>query len=175
MSLQLNFSDQLLLVDLSEYDEMSLLSHIKACHVIVDQLPSHFDIKKAQESDKDGFERMRSNSKCLRNVNDSTITEKPENIPIDVLASSSVSIELSPAAIDSVRCACLSSARTAAVQAVHRVQQGSVTDLLDLFFVEGRTSMWIGEWQSILRSFHFFGSPKMFHCFLHFEKEEGLF
>ena len=49
MSLQLNFSDQLVLIDLSGYDEASLLSHVKACHTIADQLPSHFDISLKDE------------------------------------------------------------------------------------------------------------------------------
>jgi hypothetical protein len=51
MSLQLNFSDQLVLIDLGEYDEAALLNHIKACHTIVDQLPSHFDIGRRDDDD----------------------------------------------------------------------------------------------------------------------------
>lgn len=145
MSLQLNFSDQLLLLDLSEYDETSLLSHIKACHTIVAQLPSHFDIRKTQECDKEGFEGVRTSPKSLRNIHDNSSSEKSKETEVTVEGvSSSVSIELSPAATDSVRCACLSSAHMAAIQTVQRVR-GSMQDILDLFFVEGRTSKWIGE------------------------------
>ena len=121
MSLQLNFSDQLQMMDLRGYDEASLLSHIKACHTIVDQLPSHFDINRAKEGDEKDSDRQSSSDSPFF-----------------------LRIELSAAATDSVRCACLSSARLAVVQAVQRVAL-SVQGLLDLFFCEKQKTGWIGE------------------------------
>jgi hypothetical protein len=145
MSLQLNFSDQLLLLDLSYYDEVSLLSHVKACHSIVDHLPSHFDITRTKEGeDKKRDKEQNPKTKTLKISNDKNSDSELSAADTDSAAASSISVQLSPAAIDAVRCACLSSARIAIVQAVQRVNL-SVQSLVDLFFCEGKNSRWIGE------------------------------
>lgn len=145
MSLQLNFSDQLLLMDLSNYDEVSLLSHVKACHSIVDHLPSHFDICRAKEGEeKKSDKESNQKTKNLKINNDRNSDSEHSAADSELGTASSISVQLSPAAIDSVRCACLSSARTAIVQAVQRVSV-SVQSLVDLFFCESKNSKWIGE------------------------------
>jgi hypothetical protein len=142
MSLQLNFSDQLLLLDLSHYDEVSLLSHVKACHSIVDHLPSHFDITRTKEGeDKKRDKEQNPKTKTLKISNSDSELSAADSYSG---AASSISVQLSPAAIDAVRCACLSSARIAIVQAVQRVNL-SVQSLVDLFFCEGKNSRWIGK------------------------------
>ena len=170
MSLQLNFSDQLVLIDLSEYDEAALLSHVKACHSIVDQLPSHFDIsRREEEGDSPRSQRAserisgRNSGRRVRNserssdrqesTKESTKESAKESAKESrqdndsdtdsVMSRTPTCIQLSPAATDSVRSACLSSARLAVVQVVQRTRH-SVQGLVDLFFVETHNSSWIG-------------------------------
>ena len=156
MSLQLNFSDQLLLMDLSEYEELALLGHIAACHTIADQLPSHYRINGAGEeiirgrtSCKggviEGIDRESSKSRSKRSCDDSC--SEVSDVFTDPASDSSpafTSIELSLAATDSVRCACLSSARMAVVHAVLLASK-SVSGLLAMFFREEKCGAWIGD------------------------------
>ena len=154
--MQLNFSDQLLLIDFSEYDELALLSHINACHTIADQLPSHYRINGDREemgrgriSCKEGvieekseeFSKSRSKRCC-----DDDGSEFSDTVTDPACDSSSVctSIELNLAATDSVRCACLSSARMAVGHAVQLASK-SVSGLLSMFFKEKKGSAWIGD------------------------------
>lgn len=132
MSLQLNFSDQLVLIDLSGYDEASLLSHVKACHTIADQLPSHFDISLKDEENTALRGQRVDRDDCSDTDADSEKSKSP------------TFIKLSPAVIDSVRCACFSSARHGVVQAVQRMSY-SVQGLIDLLFLESQSSSWIGN------------------------------
>ena len=132
MSLQLNFSDQLVLIDLREYDEASLLTHVKACHTIADQLPSHFDISLKEEEKT----TPRANKIYQDNSSDTDGDS--------VLSRGPTFIMLSPAVIDSVRCACYYSAKLGVVQAVQRMSY-SVQGLIDLLFLESKGSTWIGS------------------------------
>ena len=134
MSLQLNFSDQLVLIDLTEYDEASLLNHIKACHTIVEQVPSHFDISRRDE------ERDAASQKSQK----FQITGLMKEIDADSSCIPSPFIELSPAVVDSVRSACFLSAKYAVVQTVQRIGY-SVQSLVDLLFQEGPGNSWIGS------------------------------
>ena len=154
--MQLNFSDQLLLIDFSEYDEVALLSHINACHTIADQLPSHNRINGDREemvrgriSCKEGAKEEKSKefgeSRSKRNC-DNDGSEFTDAVADRASDSTSVctSIELNLAATDSVRCACLSSARMAVVHAVQLAGK-SVSGLLSMFFKEKKGSAWIGD------------------------------
>ena len=146
--MQLNFSDQLLLMDFGEYDEVALLSHINACHTIADQLPSHYRINGDREemvrgriSCKEEFSESRSKRNCDNDCSDfsNAVADRASDS-----ATVCTSIELNLAATDSVRCACLSSARMAVVHAV-RLAGKSVSGILSMFFKEKNGSAWIGD------------------------------
>ena len=178
MSLQLNFSDQLLLMDLSDYDESALLAHIAACHRIADNLPSHYRINGAGEEvirGKTSFrggiiegndrESSKSRSKRICDDNSSEVSD----VFIDPASDSSpafTSITLSPAATDSVRCACLSSARMAVVQVV-LIAGKSVSGLLAMFFREEKGSAWIGD-QTLHRTALLLFDPWFFSYYFQF-------
>lgn len=140
MSLQLNFSDQLALIDLTEYDEASLLNHIKACHTIVVQLPSHFDISRRDDEKENNSLKSQKSQKSPIVQKTGQRDEKDSNID----SQSCKSIELSPAVTDSVRSACYSSAKFAVIHTVRRMGY-SVQGLVDLLFIESHSSNWIGR------------------------------
>jgi hypothetical protein len=172
MSILLNFSDQLVSIDLSEYDEQSLINHIRACHKIADELPSEIEVERPSHvqtaynmyifghssnvsagSGTGSGSASKTTSPQTSNKNISgkqTAANTPE---IGGNSGSSavrpISIELPAAVIDSVESACLTSARSAVVCAVQRLSASSI-DLFDLLFQEKQLG-WIGG--SVRKSF----------------------
>jgi hypothetical protein len=158
MSLLLNFADQLVLIDLSEYDEQSLIGHIKACHTIVDILPSDIEVArptpppvvspmyphKSQDNDGDDDNGEDGDGKDARHGRQGAAYQSDRSNNYSG-SSDVISMRLPPAVIDAVESACLTGARSAAVLAVRRFSY-SMQDLIDML-VQEKQMGWIGGTQ----------------------------
>ena len=165
MSILLNFSDQLVSIDLSEYEEQSLISHIRACHKIADELPSEIEVERPSHiqtaynmyifghSSNASASSGTGSGSVSKTTSPQTSNKNISGKPTAAIATESggnsgcntvppISIQLPAAVVDSVESACLTSARSAVVCAVQRLSASSI-DLFDLLFQEKQLG-WIG-------------------------------
>ena len=134
----LSFSDQLLQMEINDYDESALISHISTCDrisamlagAVIDMTDKKFVFRKKRVSSM----RINSNNSSCKQLQ-MPLYEQIVAVPMAVL--------------DAVQSACDVSSRSATLQAVQRMEQ-CVDDIMPTnggasIFLQERKAGWIGK------------------------------